>query len=933
MNMSTLCVKIGIAFITIGLSSNCVGAATFVWTGANSGNWSDSGNWTNGSAPGLSGNDNVWLEPALNPPVNQDIAGLSINTLTFNTNLAGYVVSGNTITLKKIDSKDNNVNYQTNMLNCNVVIAQNNDWDIKNKGFLWINGSVGETGVVAQIQGNGGKEGTLVLTGSNTFTGGLKNSQLTVMFIRDQNLGILPGAIVSNYFESGYGRWRLVSTGGFNRVTVPATRGLHATAPGITFAAEPNTKAIINAPIWGTSGMGFNDTHHATPGSGTILLSGDSANLTGGIQLSGGILVLMHSNALGAASYAGTLTSGGTYDFNGYDSARGYPDIWNATGFDNTGVIKNNNKAHPSTISGSIGLTYGASIPFGGAGDMILTGPIWSSLINSPVFVKTGNGTLTLKGANTYTCVTYLHLGGLTLDYTVQNNDKIGTNAPLYLGQSALKLIGNDSGSFSQLTGNINIGGEAGVPPGASSITLHPGLNQNLTLAAQGISVAWGHAVDFRIIPNGSGTAVITTTNADGLFSGGTATWQGSTLAKIVSGTVTGMPDSDYLTSFVGGTTSTHVDVPAGSTVLSSSVTEQTLRFNASGGSSVAINAGQTLSLNGINGPAINLRPAILVTSNAGPVTISGPGGIQPGLNQNFFIHQYSASPMTISAPFLGNFTGASWYKCGPGELILTGTNGNNGTTYILGGTLTATSLGSNGVSSSIGQAQQINMANATFKYTGAATAHNRQIYIRGSATIDASGVGLLEFTTSTNVFVLHDGRDFPLTLTGTGEGKMDGVLDLHLGSVIKDGPGTWTLCGTQYYTGDTIVSNGTLHLTNNCVLARSLNVTPNGTLAGSATVQEDLIMSGTRRVEIRSDSDFDTLAVGYNTTLGGTLELVEKNGYKMPANFPMTIVSSGGGVSGQFATVTGGFVVTPSADGKQLLLTKRYPGFVFYIQ
>jgi hypothetical protein len=46
-----------------------------------------------------------------------------------------------------------------------------------------------------------------------------------------------------------------------------------------------------------------------------------------------------------------------------------------------------------------------------------------------------------------------------------------------------------------------------------------------------------------------------------------------------------------------------------------------------------------------------------------------------------------------------------------------------------------------------------------------------------------------------------------------------------------------------------------------------------------------------------------------------------------------MTIVSSGGTVSGAFTTVTGDFTVTPSADGKQLLLSKKYPGFILMVR
>lgn len=922
--------QIGFAIVVMCLVVPSAGAANFVWTGASSVNWSDGANWTNGTPPTASGSDNVVLMAGANPPANQDIAGLSIDTLNFNTNTAGYTINGSPITLKKISSTDDGVNYQTNMLNCDVVISANNDWDIYGKTYVWINGALGETNGSKRLSGWRTKEGTLVLTGSNTFSGGINNYQITVIVYHDGNLGTVPASTVSNCLESGNGRWRVVSTGRFNCVTLPATRGL-APGGGASLSAEANSKIIVNGPITGTSGIRFGESHHGMPGSGTIVLKGDSAGFRGNVSLDGGTVILMHSNALGSVT-TGSMTAGGSHDFHGFNSERGIPSIWTGSGVDGSGVLKNNDPLNPSTLSGDFGLTYSDCMPFGGSGDLIVSGILSSS--GSGRLRKTGSGTLILKGANTFTAESDIHMGGLTLDYTVQNNDKIGTNNLVYLTQAALKLVGSDSGDSSQRAGSLLIGGEVNIPAGATSITLQPGLNRNLTLAALGVVVAGQNSVDIRTISNGSGSTQITTTNADGLLGGISATWNGYTLAKVAGGVVTGMADGEYLTSFSGGTTSSHVDVPGGGTTLNASATAQTLRFNASAGSALTIASGQTLTLNGINGPSIAMRPGILVTSNSGPVSLDGPGGIEPGHNQCFFIHQYSTNPMTIGAQFSGQFLNAVWCKTGPGELILTGTNANVGATLIHGGTLTATTLGSNGVSSSIGQAQQIYMANSTFKYIGGRSVHNRQISMRGPAAIDASGSGLLEFTTATNVAVVVDGRDYPLTLTGSGSGQMDGLLDLHLGSVIKTGAGSWTIGGAQTYTGDTIVSNGTLRLTNNCILARSLTVTPAGTLAGSGTVCESLVMQGTRRIELRSDVDYDTLTVGNDVSIGGTLQVVEMNGYKMPANLPLCILSAGGVLTGGFASVSGGtFTVAASADGRGLVLSKRYPGFIFYVQ
>ena len=110
--------------------------------------------------------------------------------------------------------------------------------------------------------------------------------------------------------------------------------------------------------------------------------------------------------------------------------------------------------------------------------------------------------------------------------------------------------------------------------------------------------------------------------------------------------------------------------------------------------------------------------------------------------------------------------------------------------------------------------------------------------------------------------------------------------------------------------------------------------MTSGGTLTGSATLGGDLVMNGTRRVEVRSDSDYDTLVVGFDATLGGTLQIAEMNGYKMPANLNMSIVTAGGTLSGSFAAITGGsFQIKTSADGRRLLLSRTYPGFILGVR
>ena len=926
MNMSNRWFQVSVIVMTMGLTVLTQAAVTNVWSGAVNSDWSNPGNWTNGVAPTSTGLDSIWLEPGVNPPSNQDIVGLYINTLTFNTNTAGFTINGNDIKLKKVVVDDDRTTYVTNTVNCGIIIAANNAWNwvqsLNTRCWLRLNGTVSESGVTAYIPNL--SYGYVMLAGSNTFSGGLPSASGTVKFFADRNLGAVPSNYVSNFFGSSTYSYVLVgSTGGVNRVSVHANRGLR----GPQLAAEPNVEVTLNAPLAG-SAVTFGGTRMGVPGTGTILLAGNSTNLVGDVAIQSGRLVMLHSNALGATVRAVSLGSGTSLELNGYDLIHNFTIGGDTSyaGYDSSGMWKNGDLARTSTLSGTVNASVNATA-FGGRGDLIVTGPI----TNGATFRKTGSGTLTLKGANTnFVGPITTFLGGLTLDYTAENNSKIATNSLLTLQQTTLRLIGNASAATMQTSGTIKV---SGTTCGAVTMRLETGVGQNLTLAAKGIVVdndsGTRHALDIVTLNNGGGVAMLTTTNADGLLAGASATWNQSTWAKVSGGVVSGMADGEYSPTF--GTTLTNVEMAAGQTTITTSTNALTLRFKEPAGSTLTINQYQNLYL-GVGG---TLNHGILMTPNSGPVTINGLGIINAYVNKGFVINQYSPNPLTLSVGLYAG-GGVSLLKCGPGELIIT--SSLTSIPYLMGGTLTVGSLTNAGIVSPIGAgnaATPFILGNATFKYTGPTVSHDRKFQMNAPAAIEASGSGLLEFSAPTNVTVSsYTGNEINLTLAGSASGQMDGVLDLHLGGVVKAGSGTWTLGGTQFYTGDTVISNGTLRLSNNCVLARSLRVTSGGTLTGSATLGGDLVMNGTRRVEVRSDSDYDTLVVGFDATLGGTLQIAEMNGYKMPANLNMSIVTAGGTLSGSFAAITGGsFQIKTSADGRRLLLSRTYPGFILGVR
>jgi len=67
---------------------------------------------------------------------------------------------------------------------------------------------------------------------------------------------------------------------------------------------------------------------------------------------------------------------------------------------------------------------------------------------------------------------------------------------------------------------------------------------------------------------------------------------------------------------------------------------------------------------------------------------------------------------------------------------------------------------------------------------------------------------------------------------------------------------------------------------------------------------------TGTLKIEIggRDLSEHDLLTVGGTATLGGTLQLVRLNNFKLKRDEPVTFLTANGGVIGEFATVQNGF-------------------------
>ncbi|ECP7742926.1 autotransporter outer membrane beta-barrel domain-containing protein, partial [Salmonella enterica subsp. enterica serovar Jodhpur] len=217
---------------------------------------------------------------------------------------------------------------------------------------------------------------------------------------------------------------------------------------------------------------------------------------------------------------------------------------------------------------------------------------------------------------------------------------------------------------------------------------------------------------------------------------------------------------------------------------------------------------------------------------------------------------------------------GTSLIKQGAGTLILNAENTYTGGTTISGGTLVATNvdaLGSGDVTD-----------DATLELNTGGTFDNA---ISGSGQVVKSGDKMLTLSGANSYSggtLISDGTLVASNVEslGTGDVTNNATLELNTGGdftnnisgsgqVVKSGDDALALSGANSYTGGTLISSGTLVATNVDALG-SGDVTDNATLELNTGGTFDNAISGSGQVE-KSGDDVLTLS-GANSYSGGTL-------------------------------------------------------------
>ncbi|EDD2828287.1 autotransporter outer membrane beta-barrel domain-containing protein [Salmonella enterica subsp. enterica] len=580
-------------------------------------------------------------------------------------------------------------------------------------------------------------------------------------------------------------------------------------------------------------------------GSGQVVKSGDDAltlsgsnTYTGGTTISGGTLVATNVEALGS----GDVTDDATLELNtGGDFANNI----GGTG----SVVKSGDKT--LTLSGSNSYTGGTTISGGtlvatnvealGSGDVtdnavleLNTGGDFDNAIGGTgSVVKSGDKTLTLSGANSYSGATTISGGTLI----AANVNALGTGAI----DNRASLLLDASGQFTvtDLTtesgGNTEIG--AGSTLQATTLTQKSDSTLTINLNSNTVDPVIHAASQVSLAGTLDITGVGDVLDSDPASTDDLDTFTLIASDKTIAGdfeklTVAGM-DAD-LADFI--TVDGRIDDTGKQYELTTALTWYADRDDA-------------------------------VTDAHGTFNLTNADG---SFAVNTVLENVDATLDPASAT---GWDGTSLIKQGAGTLILNAENTYTGGTTISGGTLVATNvdaLGSGAVTD-----------DATLELNTGGTFDNA---ISGSGQVVKSGDDVLTLSGANSYSggtLISDGTLVASNVEalGTGDVTDNATLELNTGGtfdnvisgsgqVVKSGDDTLTLSGSNTYTGGTLISDGTLVASNADALGTG-DVTDNAVLELNTGGDFDNAISGSGQVVKSGD---DTLALsGSNTYTGGT--------------------------------------------------------------
>ena len=929
-----------IALSFAGLSSYSVHAASRTWDGSSSANWATSSNWNN--LPNTTDNAVFSSAGGGNTTIDLGVSGVTIAAINFTTNTsAAYTigagaVGSQTLTLGNSGAVSvDSVVVNDQLFNANLILgtATASNYTLTNssttKGLTFagtIQGGTGGTAgakivaiaglgttTVEGVISNGGasslsleaSSGLLILSGVNTFTGNttIKSGVLQLANLGNSgsttsNLGtgstLKIGSLTSGgtlkYVGTGETSNRVIDLSGTTGGTtlnasgsglLKFTSNFTATGAGVktlsltgSGAGEiagriinnsgSNTTALNKSgdSIWTLSGAntytGLTDVQ-----AGTLAYGVNNAIATGAVQVSGGILDLdTYSDSVGAV----TLTSG--------------------------------------SIAGSTGVLTGTSYA-------MKNGSVSAILAGSASLTKTASGTVTLSNSNTYTGITTISAGVLSVSSLANG----GSTSNLGQSTNAAANLVLGGGTLQYTGGTVSMNRNFTLTTGTTSSVDVTSAETDLTLSGASTNTTGG------LNKAGAGQLVITGAN----LHTGLTNVQAGTLAYGANNAL-----SNGAVQVSGGVLDlkTFNDTVGAVILASGSITGSTGVLT---GASYAVQSG---SISAILAGAVALNK-----TTTGTAILSGA---------NTYTGVTTVSAGTLRATTSDNALGA-----GAASLTLAGgileLANDTGLDFARNTTLSANStvnsdvltLGAAGVTHSLGTltmtGQTLTIGSGSTVGSGTAGITFDAVAVNGGAVTTTFNADTGSLLTLGSVTPAGAGAKV-IAFGGNGDTTVSGVLNDASGastaSVTKSGNGTLILANANLYDAATTISAGIVRAKNNTALgttAAGSSVTGGATLeldgtAGPLTVgAEALTLNGTgilsggslRNIKgnnsyagiitlgsaSRINSDADTLTLdssgsitgNFGLTLGGAGNIVLSDAFA-PATVAQTLTKDGAG-------------------------------------
>ncbi len=737
-------------------------------------------------------------------------------------------------------------------------------------GTLAITTVIGETGGTRSITKTGA--GTLILGSANTYTGtttvsaGVLNIQNATALGTTTN-GTTVGSSATLQMQGGIttGAEQLTISGtgasGQNGALVNVS-GTNSYGGQLILGAASTISSdsgILNLTNSATiTGAGFNLTLTGAgdgsilfaigtgsggvikSGAGTWTLSG-SSTYTGATTINAGILKLgaaggTTNTPLGTTASGTTVSgTGAALDLNGFTLGTAEALTLNGTGVSGGGALTNtsatsvnysglvtlgsdssiiaSNGAINLTNVGTItGATFGLTL--GGAGNGSVSSIIGTT---SGGLTKSGAGTWTLSGANTYSGLTNISAGTLILNgsnssagattVTSSGTLQLGAGANGGLASGLLSISGTirstdatarTVGNSVSLTSNSATFGSGGT----GALTFNGTIDLGVAAASDRTISTVSNVTFTNVISGNSGSGLVKNGSGTLTFSGTSAnTYDGLTTINLgeldlnKTAGVNAIAGNITIGDGIGGAGADILKLLAANQIANTS----DVTINSSGLFNLNNNSETIDGLNGVVGASVTL----------------GSGTLTIGANNE------------ASASFAGVISGSgALVKTGTGAQTLSGANSYSGTTNINSGALNiqnVTGLGTTAAGTSVASGAALELQGGvavgaealTLNGTGVAgngalrnvsgTNSYAGAITLGSASTITSALGTLTLTGGVN----NSGT--LLSFDGSGNTTVSTAKITGSGGLTKTGSGTLTLSFANDYTGLTTISAGTL--------------------------------------------------------------------------------------------------------------------------